>query len=67
LVWGLSRKSFLEVTQKEKGMQNRDEALNWWNQTLLERALPMIWRVHDPLRVREMMRIFSDDPKEIAR
>ena len=67
LVWGLSRKSFLEVTQKEKGMQNRDEALNWWNQTLLERALPMIWRVHDPLRVREMLRIFSDDPKEIAR
>ena len=67
LVWGLSRKSFLAVTQREKGMQNRDEALNWWNQTLLERALPMIWRVHDPLRVREMMRIFSDDPKEIAR
>jgi len=67
LVWGLSRKSFLEVTQKEKGMQNRDEALNWWNQTLLQRALPMIWRVHDPLRVREMLRIFSDDPKEIAR
>ena len=67
LVWGLSRKSFLAVTQKEKGMQNRDEALNWWNQTLLERALPMIWRVHDPLRVREMLRIFSDDPKEIAR
>jgi hypothetical protein len=48
-------------------MQNRDEALNWWNQTLLQRALPMIWRVHDPLRVREMLRIFSDDPKEIAR
>ena len=67
LVWGLSRKSFLAVTQREKGMQNRDEALNWWNQTLLERALPMIWRVHDPLRVREMLRIFSDDPKEIAR
>ena len=67
LVWGLSRKSFLAVTQREKGMQNRDEALNWWNQTLLECALPMIWRVHDPLRVREMMRIFSDDPKEIAR
>ena len=67
LVWGLSRKSFLAVTQKEKGMQNRDEALNWWNQTLLQRALPMIWRVHDPLRVREMLRIFSDDPKEIAR
>ena len=67
LVWGLSRKSFLAVTQREKGMQNRDEALNWWNQTLLERALPMIWRVHDPLRVREMLRIFSDDPNEIAR
>ena len=67
LIWGLSRKSFLAVTQREKGMQNRDEALNWWNQTLLERALPMIWRVHDPLRVREMLRIFSDDPKEIAR
>jgi len=67
LVWGLSRKSFLAVTQREKGMQNRDEALNWWNQTLLQRALPMIWRVHDPLRVREMLRIFSDDPKEIAR
>ena len=67
LVWGLSRKSFLAVTQREKGMQNRDEALNWWNQTLLQRALPMIWRVHDPLRVREMLRIFSDDPNEIAR
>jgi len=67
LIWGLSRKSFLAVTQREKGMQNRDEALNWWNQTLLERALPMIWRVHDPLRVRVMLRIFSDDPKEIAR
>ena len=67
LVWGLSRKSFLEVTQKEKGMLNRDEALHFWNLHLLGRGLPMIWRVHDPLRVKEVGRIFSNDVPALAR
>ncbi len=67
LAWGLSRKSFLEVTQKERGMQNRNEALDFWNQRLLERGLPMIWRVHDPLRVKELRTIFSNDVPAGAR
>ncbi|NDE84469.1 MAG: dihydropteroate synthase [Verrucomicrobia bacterium] len=67
LAWGLSRKSFLELTQREKGMQNRDAALDFWNQRLLERGLPMIWRVHDPLRIKEAWRIFSDDVQAMAR
>jgi len=66
-VWGLSRKSFLELTQNEKGMRNRDDALDFWNRRLWDRRLSMIWRVHDPLRVKEGLRIFSDDPKELAR
>lgn len=67
LVWGLSRKSFLDLTQREKGMRNRDAALDFWNQKLLERGLPMIWRVHDPLRVKEAWRIFSNDVPAMAR
>ena len=67
MAWGLSRKSFLELTQREKGMRNRDEALDFWNQRLLTGGLPMIWRVHDPLRVKEAIRIFSDDVLASAR
>jgi len=52
LLWGLSRKSFLETTKTEKKMKSRDEALDWWNRELLARRLPMVWRVHDPRRVR---------------
>jgi dihydropteroate synthase len=51
LLWGLSRKSFLEITKTEKKMKNRDEALDWWNRELLSRRQPMVWRVHDPRRV----------------
>jgi dihydropteroate synthase len=67
MAWGLSRKSFLELTQREKGMRNRDEALDFWNQRLLTGGFPMIWRVHDPLRVKEAIRIFSDDVLASAR
>lgn len=51
LFWGLSRKSFLEATQIEKKMKDRDEALDFWNRELLARRQPMVWRVHDPRRV----------------
>ena len=51
LLWGLSRKSFLEATKMEKKMKDRDEALDWWNRELLVRRQPMVWRVHDPRRV----------------
>lgn len=67
MAWGLSRKSFLEVTQMEKGMRSRDEALDFWNQRLLEKGLPMIWRVHDPLRAKEAWQIFSNDVAALAR
>lgn len=67
MVWGLSRKSFLEVTQREKGMRNREEALDFWNRRLWEGGLPMIWRVHDPLRARQAWRIFSNDVFTLAR
>ena len=52
LMWGLSRKSFLGVTEKEKGLKSRDEALDWWHRELLAKGRPMVWRVHDPTRVR---------------
>ena len=52
LMWGLSRKSFLGVTEKEKGLKSRDEALDWWHRELLAKGRPMVWRVHDPARVR---------------
>jgi len=51
LLWGLSRKSFLEATKREKKMKDREEALDWWNRGLLARRQPMVWRVHDPRRV----------------
>ncbi len=51
LLWGLSRKSFLEITKTEKKMKDRDEALDWWNRELLSRKQSMVWRVHDPRRV----------------
>ena len=51
LLWGLSRKSFLEATKTERKMKDRDEALDWWNRELLARRQPMVWRVHDPRRV----------------
>ena len=51
LLWGLSRKSFLEATKTEKKLKDRDEALDWWNRELLARRQPMVWRVHDPKRV----------------
>ena len=51
LLWGLSRKSFLEATKTEKKLKDRDEALDWWNRELLVRRQPMVWRVHDPKRV----------------
>jgi dihydropteroate synthase len=53
LLWGLSRKSFLEATKREKKMKDRDEAMDWWNRELLARRQPMVWRVHDPRRVAE--------------
>ena len=52
LLWGLSRKSFLDATRVEKGMKDREEALDAWNRYLLSRHQPMAWRVHDPLRIR---------------
>ena len=52
LMWGLSRKSFLGVTEKEKGLKSRDEALDWWHRELLAKGGSMVWRVHDPARVR---------------
>ena len=52
LCWGLSRKSFLQGVQTEKKLKNRDEALDWWNRELGQRKLPMVWRVHEPGRVR---------------
>ena len=52
LMWGLSRKSFLGVTEKEKGLRSRDEALDWWHRELLRRGKPMVWRVHEPARVK---------------
>ena len=52
LLWGLSRKSFLETTKAEKKMKDRDEALDAWNRHLLGRHQPTVWRVHDPLRIR---------------
>ncbi|NBS86745.1 MAG: hypothetical protein EBS60_01475 [Verrucomicrobia bacterium] len=55
LMWGLSRKSFLGVTEKEKGLKSRDEALDWWNRELLQRGKPMVWRVHEPGRVRKVL------------
>jgi dihydropteroate synthase len=51
LLWGLSRKSFLEATKVEKKLKDREEALDWWNRELLARRQPMVWRVHDPRRV----------------
>ena len=55
LMWGLSRKSFLGVTEKEKGLRNRDEALDWWHRELLQRGKPMVWRVHEPARVKSTL------------
>jgi len=55
LMWGLSRKSFLGVTEKEKGLRNRDEALDWWHRELLRRGKPMVWRVHEPARVKSTL------------
>ena len=67
LVWGLSRKSFLEATRMEKNMKDRDEALDFWHRRLLEKGGPMIWRVHDPLKIRESWEIFSDEARVVAR
>jgi len=55
LMWGLSRKSFLGVTEKEKGLRNRDEALDWWHRELLRKGKPMVWRVHEPARVKSTL------------
>lgn len=52
MLWGLSRKSFLGLTEKEKSLPNRDEALAWWHRELMAKNKPMVWRVHDPARVR---------------
>lgn len=52
LLWGLSRKSFLATTQREKKLKDRDEALDWWHRQLLRKGGRMVWRVHDPERVR---------------
>lgn len=57
LLWGLSRKSFLKTTKVEKGMKDRDEALDHWNRELLKKDQPMVWRVHDPRRVAEGARL----------
>jgi hypothetical protein len=54
-MWGLSRKSFLGVTEKEKGLKSREEALDWWNGELLRREKPMVWRVHEPARARKFL------------
>lgn len=67
LVWGLSRKSFLGATQGERGLRDRDQALDFWNRYLWDRGGAMIWRVHDPFRVRESRKIFSDDAHAVAR
>lgn len=67
LVWGLSRKSFLEFTQREKGLQDRDQAMDFWNRHLLKQGFPMVWRVHDPFKVRKVWGIFSDDTHAMAR
>lgn len=67
LVWGLSRKSFLEFTQKGKGMAHREQALNFWHRHLLETQAPMIWRIHDPCQAREAWEIFSNDAQAAAR
>jgi len=53
LLWGLSRKSFLATTQLEKKLKDRDEALDWWHRELLRKGGGMVWRVHDPERVRK--------------
>lgn len=55
LMWGLSRKSFLGVTEKEKGLKSREEALDWWNGELLRHEKPMVWRVHEPARARKFL------------
>ena len=55
MMWGLSRKSFLGLTEKEKGLGSRDEALDWWHRELLRRGKPMIWRVHEPARVKSAL------------
>ena len=52
VLWGLSRKSFLATTQLEKKLKDRDEALDWWHRELLRKGGGMVWRVHDPERVR---------------
>lgn len=67
LVWGLSRKSFLEFTRKEKGLAQREHALNFWHRHLLQTRAPMIWRVHDPCQAREAGEIFSNDVRTVAR
>lgn len=67
MVWGLSRKSFLEWTRKERGMKTREEALDYWNQRLLAGGGAMIWRVHDPLRAKDAWRIFSNDVSALSR
>ena len=56
LLWGLSRKSFLGVTEKERGLKSREEALDFWHRELFQRGGPMIGRVHDPVRVKEVFR-----------
>ena len=53
LLWGLSRKSFLATTQLEKKLKERDEALDWRHRELLRKGGGMVWRVHDPERVRK--------------
>ncbi len=53
LMWGLSRKAFLGVTKVERKLKDREEALDWWHRELLGRGVPMVWRVHDPVRARE--------------
>lgn len=55
LMWGLSRKSFLGVTEKEKGLKSREEALDWWNGELLRHEKPMVWRVHEPAKARKFL------------
>lgn len=52
LLWGLSRKSFLEATKVEKKLKDRPAALDVWHRELLKKNLPMVWRVHEPGRVR---------------
>ncbi|NBS06200.1 MAG: dihydropteroate synthase [Verrucomicrobia bacterium] len=52
LMWGLSRKSFLAVTERERGLGSREEALDWWHRELMRKGRPMVWRVHEPAGVR---------------